>query len=160
MTPPAITIVVRGTPAPQGSKAPKGRDRNGRTILVESSTRVKPWREAVRSTAADTAQTLGLAAIDGPVIVEMVFSATRPKSHYRTGRNAALLRDSAPSRPTGKPDLDKLARSTGDALVDAGVLHDDSRIVEYRRLAKVYASEDPDALATPGAIIRVYRLEG
>ena len=85
----------------------------------------------------------------------MVFTFVRPKSHYRTGRNAHLLRDDAPTRPATIPDLSKLARSTEDALKDAGVIRDDSLIVEYRRLAKVYAGEDPDALSTPGVLVRI-----
>jgi Holliday junction resolvase RusA-like endonuclease len=157
MTPPAITIVVRGTPAPQGSKRHVGGGR-----MVEMSKRVKPWREAVRSNAEDAIQAQGdywPGPLAGALAVEMVFTATRPKSHYRTGRNAALLRDGVPPQPTGAPDLDKLARSTCDALTDSGAIEDDARIVEYRRLAKVYAAEDPDALSTPGAVIRIYCLE-
>jgi len=37
----------------------------------------------------------------------------------------------------------------------AGLWRDDSRVVEYGRLAKVYAGADPDALSSPGAVIRV-----
>ena len=88
----------------------------------------------------------------------MVFTFLRPKNHFRTGRNSHLLRDAAPARPAGYPDLDKLARSTGDALKSAGVLKDDGRIAEYRRLAKVWAGEDPDALDSPGVVIRIYRI--
>jgi Holliday junction resolvase RusA-like endonuclease len=143
-----ITLVTLGKPAPQGSKRHVG---NG--IMVESSKHVKPWRDAVRSDAIETMD--GAAPLDGPVVVEMVFTFARPRSHYRTGRNAHLLRDDAPPRPATIPDLSKLARSTEDALKDAGVIRDDSLIVEYRRLAKVFASEDPDALSTPGVLVRI-----
>ena len=53
--------------------------------------------------------------------------------------------------------MSKLARSTEDALTDAGLWRDDSRVVEYTRLAKVWANEDRDALGVPGAVIRVWR---
>ena len=54
-----------------------------------------------------------------------------------------------------RPDLSKLARSTEDALSDAGLIADDARIVEYERLAKVFPGEDPDALEAPGVLIVV-----
>ncbi len=146
--PAPLTFVTLGKPAPQGSKRHVGRG-----IMVESSKHVKPWRDAVRSDAVETMA--GAAPLDGPVQVDMVFTFVRPKSHYRTGRNAHLLRDDAPTRPATIPDLSKLARSTEDALKDAGVIRDDALIVEYRRLAKVFAGEDRDALGSPGVLIRI-----
>lgn len=156
---PAFALVVRGIPAPQGSKRPFRNQHTGRIQQVESSARVGPWRDAVRADAV-----LQLAdehkPFDYPLSVDMVFTLARPKSHYRTGRNAHLLRDGAPFRPSTIPDLSKLARSTEDALKDAGVYRDDALIVEYGRLAKVFAREDPDALDAPGAVIRIYAIGG
>lgn len=151
-----LTITVYGLPAPQGSKRHLGRG-----VLVESSKKVKPWREAVKAAALAVLLPAGLAPLDGPLVADMVFTFTRPRSHYRTGRNAHLLRDTAPAAPTSPPDLSKLARSTEDALTDAGAYVDDARIVAYRRLAKVYAGTpgDPDALHIPGAVIRIRPLE-
>lgn len=146
---PLIEIVVRGIPGPQGSKRHVGGGR-----MIESSKKVKPWREAVVTEAVDVRD--GAPALTGPLAVEMVFTLTRPKSHYRTGRNAHMLRDDAPARPASKPDTSKLLRSTEDALTTAGVYRDDALIVEYLRAAKVYANEDPDALDSPGAVIRIY----
>lgn len=149
---PALTITVYGLPAPQGSKRHLGHG-----VLVESSKYVKPWREAVKAAAYDGPRR---APLDCPVLVDMVFTFNRPKGHFRTGRNAHLLRDSAPARPASPPDLSKLARSTEDALTDAGIWRDDARVCEYRRLAKVYAGSDRDALHIPGAVIRIWRLGG
>ena len=52
------------TPAPQGSKRHVG---NGR--MVESSAKVKPWREAVRQEALAT----GLAISDQPIYLHLLF---------------------------------------------------------------------------------------
>lgn len=150
-----LTITVYGTAGPQGSKRHVG---NG--VMVESSHKVKPWREAVKYAALDVATAGGdtRPAIELPVVVSMTFSFARPKGHYRTGRNAHLLRDGAPRYPTSRThgDISKLARSTEDALVDSGVLHDDSLIVNYTRLAKVWAGcGAQDALGIPGAVIRI-----
>ncbi len=149
-----IEIVVHGLPGPQGSKKFVGRNRAGRGILVESSAKVKPWRAAVSAAALAVRPTTPL---DGPLQVDMVFTMPRPKSHYGTGRNAGVLKPRyVGATPYRVPDLSKLCRSTEDALTDAGVWADDARVVEYGRLAKVYAdSPDPDALAVPGAVIRV-----
>ena len=146
-----FSVAVYGTPAPQGSKRHVGHG-----VMVESSKKLQPWRDAVRS---DAATAHAGPALDGELFADMVFSFARPRSHYRTGRNAHLLREGAPTRPASPPDLSKLARSTEDALKDAGVIVDDARIVEYGRLAKVYVDSDRDALAKPGVVIRIYREE-
>lgn len=148
-----IRIVVRGTPAPQGSKHAYVNKHTGKAQLVESSkVRVRTWRGAVLETAQASP---AIGAPGEPLSVRMVFSFRRPKSHYRTGRNAHLLRDAAPAAPSGRPDLSKLARSTEDALTDAGVWRDDAQVVNYERLAKVWCGEDPDALGVPGAVITI-----
>lgn len=125
--------------------------------MVESSKKVKPWREAVKYAALD--QNHRWPPLDGPLLVEFAFTFARPKSHYRTGRNAHLLRDSAPPYPAVVPDLSKLIRSTEDALTDAGVWTDDARIVAYHQPRKVYTgAADPDALRVSGAVIRVWEV--
>lgn len=138
-----ITIVVRGLPAPQGSKRHVG---NG--VMIESSKKVKPWRQDVVAAAVEARN--GAPTLDGPLRARIVFTLPKPKSAPKRKRTYA----------DRKPDLSKLLRSTEDALVTAGVIADDARIVEFDRLAKVFPNEDPDALDTPGALIHVYRIEG
>jgi Holliday junction resolvase RusA-like endonuclease len=149
---PAITVTVHGLPGPQGSKRHVG---NG--VMVESSEKVKPWRQDVKYAALGaTAALPGWTILDGPLAVAMTFTFARPKGHYRTGRNAHLLRDAAPIRPAVFPDLSKIVRSTEDALTGV-VWHDDQRVVEYVRLGKYYAGTDaPDVLDGPGCVIRVW----
>jgi Holliday junction resolvase RusA-like endonuclease len=155
-----IEFVVYGRPAPQGSKQAfaiyKGRKGarvfTGKVAQVEMSKYVKPWRESVA--AAALALDI-LEPLEGPLVASMVFSIARPKSHYRTGRFAHLLRDSAPVRPACTPDLSKILRATEDALTGI-VWKDDALVVEYGRLVKLYSgADDPDALDAPGAVIRV-----
>lgn len=148
-----FAITVYGAPAPQGSKRFVGTSKAGRGILVEMSKKVTPWRESVKFEAL--ALRRGAVPLDGPIYVSMVFSFTRPRNHYRTGKNASMLRTGAPTRPSGTPDLSKLARSTEDALTNAGIWRDDARVVEYIRLAKVYVGEDRDALDAPGVKIEI-----
>lgn len=133
------TITVLGTPAPQGSKRHVGRG-----VLVESSAKVKPWREAVKSAVVDAG--LDQLMIDAPVILEITFTVPKPAGAPKT-------RTTWPMR---KPDLDKLLRSTLDGLTEAGVLADDARVVELTG-RKVYPAEGVDALRTPGAVIHVWQ---
>jgi Holliday junction resolvase RusA-like endonuclease len=151
---PAITVTVHGLPAPQGSKRHVG---NG--VMIESSKKVKPWRQDVKYAALGaTAAVPGWKILDGPLAASMTFTFARPKGHYRTGRNAHLLRDAAPARPSVFPDLSKILRCTEDALTGV-VWHDDQRVVEYVRLGKFYAGTDaPDVLDGPGCVIRVWPL--
>lgn len=131
-----LIFQVRGTPGAQGSKRVFGKGQ-----FKESSAKVAPWRMDVKA-AAEAA----LLATDewphrhnGPVHFTCTFMFPRPKSHYRTGKLAGVLRDDAPIYVTsqGKGDLDKLTRSTFDALTAAGVWADDSLAVTGR-LSKVY----------------------
>lgn len=150
--PTTVQLVVYGTPAPQGSKKfvgftkPKPGEARGRAIMIESSKEVGPWRDRVG--AAARAVRDGRPPMDGPLIARMVFTMTKPASAPKRQR----------SYPKSRPDLSKLARSTEDALVEAGLIQDDSRIVGYDRLAKVYPNEDPEALDATGVRIEIRML--
>jgi len=135
---------VHGVPAPQGSKKYVGGGR-----MVESSAKVGPWREAVKAAA----QGLFTDTITGPVRVTVDFYMPRPKSHYRTGRNAHLLRDNAPLYVAVKPDIDKCVRATLDALGDMGAFGDDAQVARVSA-AMFYA----DAATRVGAVIGVEAL--
>lgn len=136
-----IVVVVYGTPATQGSKKFVGMSKMGRAILVDDNKRNKPWRESVKLAAL--AARNGAEPLDCPLRLRVVFTLPKPAS--------------APKRrriyPKSKPDLSKLIRSAEDALTDSGMIRDDSRIVEYSRLAKVFPGEDPEALDCPGVRI-------
>jgi Holliday junction resolvase RusA-like endonuclease len=153
VTAPAFHITVHGTPGPQGSKT-----RNAAGAMYESSAKVKPWREAVKSAALDAlAYDETWQPLTEAVRIDVVFTLKRPKHHFGTGRNAGVLKPAAPRFPTGKPDTDKLLRSTQDALKDAGVLIDDSCVTAVFA-AKAYPLTGADALSHPGAVIRVWPL--
>lgn len=154
----AIEFTVLGTPAPQGSKKGFYNKHLRRVQLVDDNKRpLADWRgdvvraaiEALPGIADASAQPGYRPLFDGPVFVDVEFRFDRPKGHWRTGKNAHLLRDSAPLFPAGKPDLDKVLRATFDAITTAGVWKDDAQAV-YVTARKVYA----DA-RRPGATIRL-----
>lgn len=136
-----IVVDVIGTPAPQGSKTYKGH-RGGRPILVESSKAVRPWRAVVAWDVAQAIRQARWERLDGPVAVDIEFYLHRPPSAPRTRH-----------RPDVKPDLDKLVRSTLDALTESGAITDDARVVEINA-SKHYAGE------WTGARITIRTLEG
>ena len=140
-----MIIRAYGEPAPQGSKRVISRgDASRAAVIVEANKRTAPWRSDV-ITAARAALPVGHVPWDGPVVARMVFSFWRPKTVPYSKR---------PYPSTNPPgDLCKLARSTEDALKAAGVYQDDSRIVEYTRLAKVYVGEDDESLDSTGCFI-------
>ena len=131
-----------GAPAPQGSKRHVGGGR-----LVESSRAVGPWREAVR---AETQRAASGHSLRGAVGVRLSFILPRPRSHYRTGRNAHLLRDSAPVWPASRPDLDKLVRAVldgltaGTALLAVHTLTDPTYFTQPHQLFPLWPEWHPD----------------
>ena len=113
------------TPAPQGSKRHVG---NGR--MVESSAKVRPWREAVRQEALAT----GLGISDQPIYLHLLFRFQRPKGHHNS---KGQIKQSAPTTHITRPDIDKLCRSTLDGLT--GVLFRDDSQVAFLVASKEYA---------------------
>lgn len=129
-----IAFSVEGTPAPQGSKTPT------RYGFRESSKRVKPWREAVRLAAIVAGDEAGLFdTLEPPYRVDVWFYIARPRT----------TKADYPVAPT-VGDLDKLLRSTLDALKAGGLLEDD-RFVVKAFATKQWAGVDD----SPGAVIRV-----
>lgn len=138
---------VFGLPAPQGSKRHLG---NG--IMVEASKKVRPWRTDVQQAAKVAYQG---ELFTEPVAINIDFYFPRPKSHYRTGKFSNALKPNAPQWATsiGHGDLDKLLRSTFDALsymTGGCVLRDDSLVASVQA-TKRYADE----ANPPGAAVRV-----
>src|SRR5688572_29257665 len=132
-----IQFVVYGTPASRGSKRalPIGGKAGGRTILVDSDKRSKDWMQEVKSASCKTWEDVlpdGLrpALLTGSIVLTCRFYFSRKKCHYRTGKNAHILRDSAPTFHIQKPDLSKITRAVEDALTGV-VWRDDSQITGY-----------------------------
>ena len=130
-----VLIAVVGTPAPKGSA--RAIRRGARAVLVASSSNAnragqKAWAAAVGWAAKVRCAT----PIAGPIAVTLVFALARPASVKR-------------ARPSVKPDIDKLARATLDALTGIAWI-DDAQVV--RMLAeKRYATPGCE----PGAFITI-----
>jgi Holliday junction resolvase RusA-like endonuclease len=138
-----LTFTVYGKPQPAGSKRAfairKAGIPTGQIAVVDANKNAKSWQQEVRAVALEAMWQpggYGHGLIPGPLVVSMTFYATRPKSHYGTGRNTNTLKASAPAFPTGRPDSLKLARGTEDALTGI-VYKDDAQVVDLR-VRKLY----------------------
>ena len=131
------------------------RDGGGRFIVTvtDENAKAKPFMRAVRIAVGPHYQD---DAVEGvPFELEVTFHLHRPKGHWGTGRNAPLLKDSAPARPTTYPDEDKLLRCTQDAL-EGIVWANDSQVVKAVPF-KVYAGYDEAGVEQLGARIVIRR---
>jgi Holliday junction resolvase RusA-like endonuclease len=161
-----ISFTVSGTPVSQGSKNPRvPHYKDGRPVrrhhpgcpayrdrelarkagfncrcpvmvnTVEDDAKLDTWREAVGYAARMAYQG---PLLDGLVAASFEFVKPRPKAHYGTGRNADVLKDSAPAAPGKKPDGLKLARAIEDAL--NRVLYTDDSLIVTHAISKRYCA--------------------
>ena len=108
-----MTLKIVGEPAAQGSKT--AYNRGGRCVLVESSKKLKPWRQQIATQAATHYEQ----PLDGALSLAAVFIMPRTKA----------MRDKPAPPMVQKPDLDKLLRALNDGLTGVA-FHDDSQVVK------------------------------
>ena len=145
-------IVIRGKPAPQGSKVST---RFGG--MREASQFVMPWRNQIVSACIEQQINNG-EIIEQPVEIFIDFLFHRPQGHYGTGKNEGNLKPSAPQYPTTRTtgDIDKLCRSTLDGLSipSGGILLRDDSLVVNLRAKKSFATRG----GFQGAFIHIWKL--
>lgn len=144
------SFAVYGIPRPQGSMA-LFRAKSGHEVAKYADT-VYEWR-GLCTVAARTARPDG-PPLEGALRVNIAFDLPRPKSHFGTGRNAGVLKASAPQRPSVAPDLDKMIRAVLDAVTDAGVWWLDDGQVAVLSAAKAYCAVGE----VPGATVWITEL--
>jgi crossover junction endodeoxyribonuclease RusA len=120
-----LTFSIPGVPQQQGSKINYGR------VSVEANKKLKPWRAVALYAAGIAADPHLLPIFTGPVDVSARCYFPRPKSHYGTGKNAGVLKDTAPTWHSAPPDLDKLLRAIGDVLTQSQIIQDDRLIASW-----------------------------
>lgn len=101
--------------------------------------RLAEWKSAIFAAVLDQ---LPREPYPGPVSLTVRFYMPRPKSHFGTGKNAPVLKKTAPLRHTNKPDIDNLTKALMDALTISRVWKDDTQVIHldigkaYRALGK------------------------
>ena len=101
---------------------------------MESSKKVKPWREAVGAKARETVGEL----LDGPLELSVTFIMPRPK---------ALGGKTAPPM-VQRPDADKLLRSTCDGLTGTAYVDDSQVVTIHAHKRRAEPGETPGAHIT------------
>ena len=120
-----VSFTVLGRAQPVGSKKQVTNPKTGKSYVIDDAKGSRPWKQEVAATALQYRPSELLA---GPVELQLVFFVARPKSHYGTGRNAAVVKPSAPVFPITRPDCTKLVRCVEDALTNV-IWRDDAQVV-------------------------------
>lgn len=143
-----ITFFVPGIPKPAGSK--RAFIIKGRAIITDANPKARDWKIDVQHAARSIAERMEGNVLRCPIKLVVHFVLPRPKSHYRTGKNAAILRPDAPHRHAIKPDTTKLLRGLEDALT--GMLWADDAQIALQVTGKDYGD-------FPGASVTITELE-
>lgn len=118
-----------------GDPVPKARPRMGRGGIVYTPTKTKTAEQAIAW--AVKAAYGAKEPHSGPVMAILTYRMRVPTSWNKVAKNAAI---GGQILPTGKPDVDNLAKLTLDAIVEAGVIPDDA-IITSLTVSKQYGSE-------------------
>lgn len=141
-----LDLFIPGTPKPKGSLRHVGHGR-----LIEQLAGSPDWRNTVRAAAHNAVRccpdpTCGHLQDGYPnpaaLAVDITLLFPKPKSAPKTRQILPITRSSG--------DIDKQARNILDALVDAGVMRDDSQVIDLT-VRKRYCPEG----GTPGAHVEV-----
>jgi crossover junction endodeoxyribonuclease RusA len=140
-----VIIEVLSRPTTQGSKKAFVNHRTGRAVMMEQmGDQLKNWRADVRAAAEPHR---GRFVAKEPLRVVAHFTLAKPVSAPKRRR----------TWPTGmRNDLEKLLRSTYDALTSSGVWADDSQVVQEMS-SKSYPGEG-DGPSSPGVLLMIYSL--
>ena len=130
-----LEVFVPGVPVAQPRM--KGAIIAGKIRMYTPNTANK-WKDSVRRVVESALQTDPRLDMLTQLQLELSFHLPRAKSHYGTGRNAELLKNSAPDYHTQKPDADNLAKAVMDSL--NGVLYPDDSAVVSLVVEKVWCA--------------------
>jgi Holliday junction resolvase RusA-like endonuclease len=124
-----VSFTVYGVARPKGSTRAFMRPGMKFPIVTSDNKSVKGWEESVRAALQQHAAGV---FFQGPLVVRIAFNLPKPKSMAK--RIAAHIK---------KPDIDKLARGSLDAM--KGVLWNDDAQVTELHVKKSYALDQPSA---------------
>ena len=115
--------------------------------MIHDCLRWEDWKAAVAFGAREVFH--GEPLLEA-LVLHLLFTRTRPKSHFGTGKNAGILKASAPDSPSSKPDLTKLVRAVEDSLTGI-VWKDDAQVVEQWNRKEFGAS--------PGVLVQIFTIK-
>ena len=125
-----LVFTVYGIARPKGSTRAFMRPGMKFPIITSANKSVKGWEESIRAALQQHAAGV---FFTGPLNVYITFALPRPKSLPK-----------ALTAHVKKPDVDKLARGSLDAM--KGVLWDDDSQIDILLVKKVYCADQPHAV--------------
>jgi Holliday junction resolvase RusA-like endonuclease len=140
-----IEFFVHGDPVPQGRpRFRRVKPKSGAEFVqTYDPARSREWKEHIQKHVKKLSPTPFEKGV--PLALHLIFYLKRPLSHFGTGKNAGILKASAPRFPVGVPDLDNLEKAVKDAL--KGITwHDDGQVVIVRK-TKEYTTSQPGVWA-------------
>lgn len=143
---PEIRFFASGNP--KGQPRPRAFSRGGVARVYDPHT-AEGWKNQIALAARDHQPDTQL---QGPLFVGLDFYFPRPKNHFRGGKFCKVLKDSAPTYHTSKPDADNAIKAVMDALTTLRFWQDDSQVCDVRA-RKLY-----DDGCGPGCIITIREL--
>ena len=136
-----LKIRIIGIPATAGSFVPRKRKNGSLYLLRSGSQKHREWRQTAETTIRQAVKLWQWEVNqDDQYSVSLSFLLPKPKSVSR-------------AQPNVKPDIDKLCRSTLDALTVGKAIDDDARILQLIA-SKTYAGGNEQ----PGCYITVNKL--
>lgn len=135
-----ISFKVHGKASPSGSKKAFVHNRTGKVIVMDTAKNKDLWQNMVSLVARKAVSEQSWTKQSQAVGLTVVFWFRRPKSHFGSGKNFNVMKDTAPLCHTQKPDLTKLVRCLEDALTGV-VWNDDCQVIETKA-CKQWGDED------------------
>ena len=128
----AVNIFVAGKPL--GQPRPRATSIGG-FIRMYTPKKAKVWKDTI------AAQVGAVSIPEGPLHSTLIFVMPRPKSHLGTGKNAGIVKASAPKHHIAKPDLDNLIKPSWDSA-----LPEDSRVVSCNATKRYADTGEPSGV--------------
>ncbi|MEI6258527.1 MAG: RusA family crossover junction endodeoxyribonuclease [Deltaproteobacteria bacterium] len=123
--PNTITLLIPGQPI---SKNRPRFTRVGKGVRTYSDQSDEEWLWVM--VVRQQLKELAVRHFSGAVAMKIVFWMKRPAGHFGSGKNAGVLKASAPASPVTKPDIDNLLKFLADCLNHCSIWVDDSYIAD------------------------------
>lgn len=135
-----ITFFIEGDPKAQ----PRARRSKFGGVYNPNDNGVKEWKQLITWKARAEGGRMKIPRpITGPIQLTLIFKILRPKSHFRTGKNSHLIKDSHKCEwHFQKPDDDNLKKAVQDALTASGIWKDDCQVC-FSIIAKHWVQKKP-----------------
>lgn len=140
-----VSFVVPGVGQSRGSKS-IGTRKDGTKFVRDSNPKSKPWMRVVEKAARVAMQAAGKQPTAKPVKLVVTVYRERPKGHFGTGRNAAVLHQRAAAFPQTYPDITKVVRGIEDAMNEV-VWVDDAQVTDQDNRKRFVEHETWEAYA-------------